>query len=309
VTFRGAHVIWIRNGQVQWRSSRTFRAGNHAGVYTTISTATATPDGHRLAYRVSQWWGRPRREHALLFIATPSTRERLVRTSGFPLGWTPRGLITADVAAHRVATRAWRTDARPASALLSLTTATWVWDWSGNRLYTVSGGQVSRSDGTRVTPLFRLGALGIRTQSRLILAPLGSGLIELANASHLIVFDGAGRVRTRASLPPGWRLTGAVAAEPGGAVAFEATPASDQQQHVFRLYAALPGSEARLLGTYTAAPSCASHGLSLRGVTVLVTTSDLARLYDVRGRAAPIDLGPAVRWLEARHRTGRPRLL
>jgi hypothetical protein len=208
-----------------------------------------------------------------------------------------------------MAMRAWRTDARPASALLRLTTTAWVWDWSGNRLYTVSGGHVSRSDGALVTPLFRLGALGIRTQSSLFLAPLGNGLIELANASQLVVFDGAGRIRTRASLPAGWRLTGAVAAERGGAVAFEATPASDLQQHTFRLYAALPGSEARLLGTYTAAPSCASHALSLRGATVLVTTGDLARLYDIRIRSAPIDLEPAVRWLKARHRTGQPRLL
>ena len=202
--------------------------------------------------------------------------------------------------------RTWRADARPVSSTRTLTTLSWTWDWSSNRLYTVTDGRVLRTDGVESTPLLRLASLGIAAHSHPYLSPLGHGLLELSNLSQLVVFDATGRIRTRASLPAGWQLDGAVATGADGAIAFEA---ATQSRRSFRLYSAFPGGGTQFLGVYTARPSCAGHWLELRGSSVLVSTEDVTRIYDARSSSAPVDLQPAVRWLKARHRSGRPQLL
>jgi hypothetical protein len=293
---------------VLWRSQRTFHRGHYRGAFTTVTTATSS--GRRMAYMVSRWSGRPAREHRLLFVTNGIGRERLVSTTDFPLGWTARGVVGARATARRLVTRVWRVDGHLATAPSRLITRAWAWDWSTNQLYAVSQGRIVRMDGISVTPLARLAALGLDRHSQIMLAPLGGGLIELATPSRLIVFDASGRRRVDASLPAGWRLDGAISAEHGGAVAFEAVATTHLPARHYRLYVALPGARMRLLDNYTAPPECASHGLALRGSAVLVTAaSGLARLYDAHGSLPPVDLEPAIGWLRARHRSGQPRLV
>jgi hypothetical protein len=310
VTLRNGHVVWVRAGRELWRSQRTFHRGHYRGVFTTISMASSS--GQRLAYMVSRWRGRPASEHRLFFVTNGAGRERLVPTTDFPLGWTARGVVAAHVSARRVVMRVWSVDGRVATPPRTLTTmrGAWTWDWSTSRLYAVSQGRIVRTAGVFVTPLARLAELGLDGHSQIILAPLGDGLIELATPSRLVVFDASGRRRVDASLPAGWRLDGAIAAERSGAVAFEATPTAALPARHFRLYVALPGTRLRLLDTYTVPPECSPHGLALRGSALLLTTSSgLARLYDARGSFRPVDLEPAMHWLRARHRSGLPRLV
>src|SRR5689334_18283252 len=92
VTFRGRHVVMVRGGRVVWRSRWTFLAGERAGRFTTISAADWSAG--RLAYAVSRWSGRPRRERRLVFVVRRGGAERRVETDGFPVGWTARGLLT-----------------------------------------------------------------------------------------------------------------------------------------------------------------------------------------------------------------------
>jgi hypothetical protein len=261
---------------------------------------------------ISRWSGKPAREHRLLFVTNGRGRERLISRSDFPLGWTARGVVTARASARRVVMRVWRVDGRPAASPTALTTrpGAWTWDWSTSRLYAVRGSRIVSSDGVVVTRLARLAAFGLVRASPIMLSPLGGGLIELATPSRLVVFDASGRARVDASLAAGWRLSGAIATDDDGAVAFEAVLGTGYSSRRYRLYAALPGARPRLLDSYTALPECAPHGLALRGSAVLVTdSSSLTRLYDARGERAAIDLEPTVRWLRAHHRTGQPRLL
>jgi hypothetical protein len=303
VTFRAGHIALVRGGRVVWRSERTFHPGKHAGVFTTISGATAS--GNRVAYVVSQWWGRPLRQHALVFVTDGRHVERRLPAAGFPVGWTRRGVVTADPARRRVTLAIWRADGRPAARPLTLSTGEFAWDWATSRAYAVIDGRVVRTDGVAVTPLARLAALGLERTSAVAVSPLGRGLVELSSASRLAVLDRAGRLSVRSALPVGWRLTGAIASESDGTVAFEATPVSSQTARRFRLYAALPGRPTRLLDSYAVDPTCSPHQLSLKGSAVLVTTPGFARVYDVRRTGPPVDLEPAVQWLRARHRSGQ----
>ena len=310
IVLRNGLVTWVRAGRVLWHSQRSFHRGRYRGVFTTISDATSS--GRRLAYAVSRWSGKPAREHRLLFVTNGAGRERLISTTDFPLGWTARGVVTAHASARRVVMRVWRVDGRPAAAPATLTTVpgAWTWDWSTRRLYAVRGSRIVSSDGVSVTRLARLAEFGLERASPIMLSPLGNGLIELATPSRLVVFDGSGRTRANASLAGGWRLSGAIAVDERGGVAFEAVLGAGYAARRYRLYAALPGSRPRLLDSYTAPPECAPHGLALEGSAVLLTDSALiARLYDARGTRAAVDLEPAVRWLRAHHRTGQPRLL
>jgi hypothetical protein len=122
--------------------------------------------------------------------------------------------------------------------------------------------------------------------------------------ADLVVLSAAGRVVVQTTLPRGWRLDGAISADPAGTVAFEATPISNAPARRFRLYAALRGGTPRLLDRYAAPPSCVYDGILVRGSTVLLTGTTLARVYDVRQSVARVDLEPAVRWLRRHHRTG-----
>jgi hypothetical protein len=235
-----------------------------------------------------------------------------VSATDFPLGWTPRVVVATHVTARRVVMRVWRVDGHRAAPPSTLTTmpGAWTWDWSTNQLYGVSRGRIVRTDGISVTPLTRIAEFGLDRHSQIMLAPLGSGLIELATQSRLIVFDAAGRTRVDASLPAGWHLSGSIAAERTGAVAFEAVLGTAVSSRHYRLYVALPRVRPRLLDSYTTPPECGSHGLALHGSAVLVTdASGLARLYDAHGSLAPVDLAPAMRWLRVRHRSGQPRLV
>jgi hypothetical protein len=303
VLFRGDHVVLERGGEVVWRSQRTFHPGHHGKVFTIISGAVAS--GNRLAYVVSRWSGRRPREHRLVFVTDGRHAERGLSAAGFPLGWTRRGLVTAEPTRRSVAFTTWQVDARRAAPALTLDTGEWAWDWATNRAYAVTGGRVVRTDGVSVTPLARLASLGVDRAATIVVSPLGHGMVELSSASRLAVLDRTGQVRVRAALPAGWRLAGGIASEPDGAVAFEASPVSTLPARSFRLYAALPGSRVRLLGSYSVTPTCSPHAVSLRGSTVLVSTDGLARVYDARGSRAPIDLEPAVKWLRARHRSGQ----
>ena len=304
VTLRGGRVVWVRAGRELWRSHTTFHAGHHRGVFTTISAASSS--GRRLAYVVSRWAGR---NHPLLFVTDGAGRERLVSRTATPLGWTRRGIIAAQVSVRRVVLNVWRSDGRLAAAPITLPARTWTWDWSTNRLYAIIQGRVVRSDGVSVTSLARLDALGLDPGSGVTLTALGQGLIELASRSELTVLDAAGHQRVHASLPAGWQLSGAVAAERDGTVAFEATPRTPRPTRTFRLYAARPESRPRLLDQYTVPPACIGDALSLHGSALLLTATGLARLYDIHHRRPRVDLEPAVDWLRARHRSGQPQLL
>jgi hypothetical protein len=309
IVLRNGHVVWVRAGRVLWRSQGAFHRGRYRGVFTTISDATSS--GRRLAYVISRWSGKPAREHRRLFVTNGAGRERLISTTDFPLGWTARGVVAAHASARRVVLHVWRADGRPAASPKTLTTmpGTWTWDWATSRLYAVRGRRIVSTDGVVVTRLARLAEFGLERTSPIMLSPLGNGLIELATPARLVVFDASGRTRVDASLPRSWRLSGAVAVDGNGGVAFEAVLGSGYSSRRYRLYAALPGTRPRLLDSYTATPHCAPHGLALRGAAVLFTDSpDAARLYDARGAQPPVDLEPAVRWLRARHRTGQPRL-
>ncbi|MDX6578892.1 MAG: hypothetical protein QOJ47_441, partial [Gaiellales bacterium] len=99
VTFRDGHVVRVRYGHVDWRSYRTFRPGTQRGTFTTISTASAS--GASMAYVVSRWWGTPRMEHRLVFVTTGAGPERRLPTTAYPLGWSLRGLVTADASWRR----------------------------------------------------------------------------------------------------------------------------------------------------------------------------------------------------------------
>jgi hypothetical protein len=304
VTLRGGHVAVVRAGRVLWRSHSRFHAGHYRGVFTTISAAERS--GRRLAYVVSRW--KAGTNHPLLFVAAGAGRERLISRTASPLAWTPRGLIAAEFSRRRVVMHVWRADGRSAAPALTLAAKTWTWDWSTDELFAVTDGGVVRSDGVSVTAMPQLHALGMKGPE-VTLAPLGNGLIELASTSQMIVFDSSGHQRNRASLPAGWRLNGAITAERNGAIAFEATPTTPLPARSFRLYAALSGGRLRLLDDYTVPPACVPDNLALRGSSLLLSATGLARLYDIRGSAAPVNLEPAVDWLRARHRTGQPRLL
>jgi hypothetical protein len=307
VAFQGVHVVRKVAGRVIWRSARTFHPGNSARVFTTVSAAASS--GRRLAYVVSRWWGRPRAEHRLLFIADGNGRERLVATGPVPLGWTPRGLVASDSTRHGVVLYLWRRDGREAAAPRRLAVTSSTWDWSSSRLYAISGGRLIRSDGSAVSTVVSLASLGFSRPSRVGVAALGHGLLELVGASRLAILNAGGRVLAAAELPAGWRLDGAVAAQADGTVAFEATPTASLTGR-FRLYASLRGQRARLLGSYEVPPSCASHSLSVRGSAVLVTApATFARVYDARSSGPPVDLARAVQWLRDRHRSGRVELI
>jgi hypothetical protein len=305
VTLRGGHVVVVRAGRVLWRSQSGFHAGHHRGVFTTISAAQRS--GRRLAYVVSRW--KAGTDHPLLFVtAGRGRRERLVSHTASPLGWTPRGLIAAELSRRRVVMHVWRADGRSAAPALTLAARTWTWDWSTNELFAVTAAGLVRSDGVSVSAVAPLRALAMRA-SELTLAPLGNGLMELAGTSQLIVFDASGHQRNRASLPGGWRLNGTITAERNGTIAFEATPTTPLSARTFRLYAAVPGGRQRLLDHYTVPPECVPDALALHGSSLLLSATGLTRLYDTRGSATPVNLEPAVDWLRARHRTGQPRLL
>lgn len=308
VVFRAGRVVWTHGGRVIWRSRRTFHAGNYQGTFTVISAASSS--GERLAYVVSRWSGKPRKEQRLFFVTTPSASERLVSRKAFPLGWTPRGVVSSEMAGRRLVLHVWRPDGSLAAPARVLSTTTWAWDWSANQLYAVSRGLVVRTDGHSVRPLTSLRALRFGGRSAISLWLQGNRMLELATASRLAVIDAGGHTRFDASLPAGWRLAGTATSETDGTVAYEATPITSQAATRFRLYGALSGSPARLLDSYRVAPSCAPHGLALRGSDLLLTgPPGLTRLYDLRSSRAPLDLAPAIRWLRIRHRSGQPRLL
>ncbi|HET6173847.1 MAG TPA: hypothetical protein VFD90_14635 [Gaiellales bacterium] len=273
--------------------------------FTVISAATSSE--RRLAYVVSRWSGHPRNDHRLLFVTDGAGEEHLLKTAAYPLGWTPRGVITAGVAWSHVELRVWRADGRPVAPTRTMRVSASIWDWSTNRFYAISHGRVIRSDGISATSLARVQSLGFAGPSLVFLSSLGNGLIEVSSTSRLVLLDAAGRTRFRAKLPRGWRLGGSIAAERDGTVAYEAVPSTKQAARHFRLYAALPGGRPRLLDRYDVAPACVPHSLQLRGSAVLLYASDgFARLYDARVSSAPADLAPAMRWLRARHRTGQP---
>jgi hypothetical protein len=308
VTFRDGHVVRVRAGRVLWRSHATFRGGNHGGTFTTVSTASAR--GASLAYVVSRWSGTPRMEHRLVFVTEGAGPERLLRTTGYPLGWSSRGLVTAVASRRRLELQVWRADARPVSVARRFDVQAWVWDWTTNRVVVATGTNVVRTDGISTTRLGRLAALGFGRRPRnLVVSPLGHGLVDLSTSSRLVVLNAAGRSVAQTTLATGWRFDGAISADPGGAVAFEATPTSTLPARRFRLYAALLGGPPRLLDHYGAPPSCASHGVAVRGSVVLLTGDTLARVYDLRRPGSRVNLQPTVRWLRQRDRTGVPRFL
>jgi hypothetical protein len=297
VTFRAGHVVLVRSGRVLWRSRRTFRPGRRARSYTDISGASASRG--RLAYVVSTWAGTPRSERTLLFVTRLGSTERLVHDAGYPLGWTPHGLVTALGNARRVVLRVWRADGTPAGPALDLPGPTWTWDFSRNRVAAVTAGRLVRTDGLHVATLARLGSLAIA--GRPVVAPLGDGLVALTTTSRLAVLDGRGSVLARAALPAGWRLDGTIAASRGLTV-YEATPGGRLPASRFRLYAAGGGSGTRLLGSYAVPPTCAGHGLTLRGSAALLTAGDLVRVYDAARPGRMVALKPVVRWLRRRGR-------
>jgi hypothetical protein len=306
VTFRDGHVVRVRDGHVVWRSSRTFQPGTHRGTFTTISTASAR--GASMAYVVSRWWGTPRLEHRLVFVTTGAGRERRIPTTAYPLGWSVRGLVTADASRRRLELQVWRADARPLSTPRVFEARAWVWDWTTNRVVVATGSDVVRTDGVSSTRIGKLAALGFGRRPRyLVVSPLGRGLVELSTPSRLVVLDAVGRSVAQTTLPAGWRLDGAISADPSGAVAFEATPVSNTSARRFRLYAALSGGKPRLLDRYGTPPSCAGHALSVRGSVVLLTGDTLARVYDLRRATSRVDLEPAVQWLRRHNRTGLAR--
>jgi hypothetical protein len=309
VVLRGRRVTWVRDGRVIWRSRATFTAGMHRGTFTRISGATSS--GRRLAYVVSRWSGRPRTEHRLVFVTRSDGPERRVATASYPLGWTPQGVVMARTSVQRAVLRVWRADGRPAAPALAIPAAASTWDWSAGGLYAAARGRLVRSDGVVVTRLASLRALGFGVSAPLQITVLRRGVIELASASHLALVDRRGRELLDASLPAGWRLSGSIAATPGGGVAYEATTGSTTASAVrFRLYAALAGGRPRLLGGYALPPSCGGHWVEVRGSAVLVSASDtFARAYDIRGTRPAADLAPVMRWLRARHRSGDPRLV
>jgi hypothetical protein len=308
VTLRDGHVVRVRDGRVRWRSHGTFRAGTHRGTFTTVSGATAR--GAIFAYVVSRWSGKPRREHRLVFVTTGAAPERLLRTTGYPLGWSSRGLVTADAGRSHLRLEVWRADAHRVSIPRVFDARTWTWDWTTNSVVAVTGENVVRTDGVSSTRFAELAALGFGPRpGNLVVSPLGHGLVDLSTASRLVVLDAAGRRVVQTTLATGWRFDGAISADPGGAVAFEAAPTSTLPARRFRLYAALPGVPPRLFDDYVVPPSCAYHGVAVRGSAVLLTGETLARVYDLRRPASRVDLQPAVRWLRQHHRTGVPRFL
>jgi hypothetical protein len=303
VTFRGGHVARVRDGRVIWRSYRTFHPGNHGATFTTISTASAS--GARMAYVVSRWSGKPRIEHRLVFVTTGSKPERLLRTTAYPLGWSARGLVTATASRRLLILEAWRADATRVSAPRVFHARAWVWDWTTNRAMVATATTVVRSDGVSSTPIARLAALGFGPRPHeLAVSPLGHGLVELSTSSRLVVLTAAGHRVVQSTLPRGWRLDGAIAADPSGTVAFEATPISHAPARSFRLYAAFHGGTPRLLDRYLTPPACVYDGISVRGSAVLLTSATLARVYDVRRSISRVDLEPAVQWLRRHDRTG-----
>jgi hypothetical protein len=307
VTFRDGHVVRVRGGHVVWRSYGTFHPGNYRGTFTTISTASAR--GASMAYVVSRWWGTPRLEHRLVFVTTGLGPERLLHTTAYPLGWSSRGLVTADASRRRLELQVWRADARPVSIPRVFEARAWVWDWTMNRVVVATRTDVVRTDGVTSTRIGKLAALGFGRRPRyLVVSPLGDGLVDLATSTRLVVLDAAGRSVAKVTLPAGWRLDGAISADPAGAVAYEATPVSNASARRFRLYAALRGGKPRLLDRYATPPSCVGQGLAVRGSVVLLTGDTLARAYDLRRAASRVDLEPAVQWLRRHNRTGVARL-
>jgi hypothetical protein len=308
VALRDGHVVRVRDGRVRWRSHGTFHAGNQGGTFTTVSAATAR--GATFAYVVSRWSGKPRREHRLVFVTTGAGSERPLHTTGYPLGWSSRGLVTADATRNELRLQVWHADSHPVSIRRVLDARSWTWDWTTNRVVAVTGENVVRTDGVSSTRLARLVALGFGARpANLVLSPLGHGLVALSTASRLVVLDTAGRSVAQTTLATGWRFDGAISADPGGAVAFETTSTSTLPARRFRLYAGLPGGQHRLLDDYVAPPSCAYHGVAVRGLVVLLTGETLARVYDLGRPGSRVDLQPAVRWLRQHHRTGNPRFL
>jgi hypothetical protein len=306
VTFRDGHVVRVRDGRVIWRSRDTFRAGEHGGAFTTISTASAS--GTSMAYVISRWSGKPRMERRLVFVTADARPERLLHTSAYPLGWSSRGLVTVRASRRRLELQVWRADARPLSAPRVFDARAWVWDWTTHRAIVATGAVVLATDGTTSTRLARLGALGFRRRARnLVVSPRGHGLVELSTSSRLAVLNSAGRRVMRTTLPRGWRLDGSISADLAGTVAFEATPTGNLPARRFRLYATIHGGKPRLLDRYSAPPSCVSNGISVRGTAVLLTGNTLARVYDARRAASRVDLEPQVRWLRAHRRTGAAR--
>jgi hypothetical protein len=202
--------------------------------------------------------------------------------------------------------RVWRADGRPAGAAHTLRTSAWVWDWTTHALVAVSGDRVVRTDGSAVETVARMHALDVVPSPGLAVTPLGGGLIELSTASRIAVVNRTGRVLARARIPAGWRFDGALAATASGAIAYEATPTEPLPAHEFRLYAGLPGRATTVIDRYEVPPECVYHEISVRGSTVLLASQGIARAYDLRDGHARVDLEPAVRWLQARHRTGRP---
>jgi hypothetical protein len=305
VTFRSGHVVRVRGGRVVWRSRTTFRPGTYRGTFTTISTASAR--GASMAYVVSRWSGKPRAEHRLVFVTTGAGSERLLHTTAYPLGWSLRGLVTALASRHRLELQVWRADARPVSTPRVFEARAWAWDWTTNRVVVATGSKVVRTDGISSRPLAGLAGLGFgRRAHNLAVSPLGHGLVDLSTPSRFAVLDSAGRSVAKVTLPVGWRLDSAIAAD-AGTVAFEATPVSTSSARRFRLYAALRGRKPRLLDRYSTPPSCVGQGVSVRGSVVLLTGVTIARAYDVRGTASRVDLEPAVQWLRRHDRTGAPR--
>jgi hypothetical protein len=303
VTFRGEHVVRVRDGQVVWRSKGTFRPGKHRGTFTTISTASAR--GASMAYVVSRWSGKPRVEHRLVYVTTGAGSERLLHTTGYPLGWSVRGLVTALASRHRLEVQVWRANGRPVTAPRVFDARAWVWDWTMNGVVVATPLKVVRTDGVSSTPLARLAALGFGRRPRtLAISPLGHGLVDISTSSRLAVLDSAGQSMAQTTLPDGWRLDGAISADPAGTVAFEATSISNLPTRRFRLYAALRGGKPRLLDRYSTPPSCVGQGVAVRGSVVLLSGSTIARAYDVRETVSRVDLEPAVQWLRRHHRTG-----
>jgi hypothetical protein len=302
VVIQSGHVELVRGTRVVWRSQRKFP--HRPGTFTRVSAAALA--GRRLVYEVSRWWGRPRVEHPLVFVTDGTGDEHLLPTRASPLGWTARGLVTAQGSRTNVVLRVWRADGRPAAAPRTLTTSAWVWDWTSHRLVAVSRGRVVQSDGSSLTPLARLGRLGIVRGPSLTVSPLGDGLVEIATMSGFAVLDRSGRTVARATVPTGWRLDGALAATRTGTVAYETTPISHAAARRFRLYAATSGRRPSLIDRYVVPPTCVYHDLSVRGTSVLLSSQGIARAYDLRGSHAPVDLLPAVRWLLGHHRTGEP---
>jgi hypothetical protein len=183
----------------------------------------------------------------------------------------------------------------------------WVWDWTAQRVVVVTDARVLQTDGISTTVLARPRALGFGPGAQsLSVSPLGHGLLELSTASRLAVLDGHGTTLGRATLPPGWRLDGSISADPGGTVAYEATPVSNQPARRFRLYASVGGGAPRVLDRYVTPSSCVSNGISVLRSVVLLAGTSVARVYDARRSGARVDLEPAVSWLRHRHRTGTP---